>query len=176
MKKFCPKAFWKSLMISRTTGFSLVEMIVVIAVVGVLAGVAARFLLSGFRIYNFVDQRKAAIHEARLALYWLNRDLRQVRDPDGVLVATATHVRYWNYFDEIVEYQYQDNEIERNGNTLASNVTNFQFSYQRSGGEMMEVPVSADSLSFIWNIIADFTVQIDDHSIRYHVLVHPRNY
>lgn len=157
-------------------GFTLIELIVVIVITSVIAGIVARFLIFGLTTYTFVDQRKRALHEARLALHLMNSEFRQVRDPSGLYIAHADKIQFINYFDQVNTYQYLDNNLTKNGYTIAADVTGFQFRYLKADGSYLHTPVSSDSLTYIWNIEANYTVQMGDQSVAFHLLVHPRNY
>jgi prepilin-type N-terminal cleavage/methylation domain-containing protein len=157
-------------------GFSLLELILVIAIIAVIAGILARFLVHGIDIYDFVDQRKSLIRESRLAVHFMNRDFRQVRSNNGINTATQNQFQYWDYSDQQINYQYSDNQIKRNGHILADNVTSFQFRYLRANGGYMSVPVSSDSLGYVWNIESEFTIENGDQSTRFVVRVYPRRF
>jgi prepilin-type N-terminal cleavage/methylation domain-containing protein len=147
-------------------GFSLLELVLVIAILAVVSGILARFLINGMDIYSFVDDRKSLVRESRRAVYFMNRDFRQVIS-QGVTTATATEILYTNYDNDQISYQYANNEIARNGNTLSEDVSAFQFRYLRADGGYMTLPVTGDSLDFIWNIESEFTVDDGEYSRRF---------
>ena len=94
----------------------------------------------------------------------------------GVTTASATELVYTNYDEDQISYDYANNEIERNGNTLSENVTAFQFRYLRADGGYMTLPITGDSLDFIWNIESEFTVNDGTYSRRFVVRVYPRRF
>jgi|Deesub1362B_J571_1020462.scaffolds.fasta_scaffold02760_5 prepilin-type N-terminal cleavage/methylation domain-containing protein len=160
----------------KQAGFTLVELVVAIAVSTILVGLLSRFMLMGFEAHRYVDRRKDMVREARLAVHFLNRDLRQVRNRNGVIEATNTVFRYWDYSNQQMEYRYSDGVIFRNGRKLATGIEDFTFRYFASDGHQMVTPVQADSLEFIWSISVDFRIRRGDHQQRLYVYVHPRNY
>jgi len=160
----------------RMGGFTLVELVVTLAIVSIIAGLLARFLVMGFKTYHIVDKHEELMHEARLTLHFLNHDLRQVRNQNGVVEARSNLFRYWDYNNNQNVYQYQDGELKRNGHVLADGITSFQFKFQAADGHWLQTPVVSDSLAYIWNVAADFTITKGEYSQRYYVFVHPRNY
>ncbi len=52
----------------RAMGFTFVETLLVIIMIGILGGIAARVLLSGLDIYAFIVNRNNAFHNARVAM------------------------------------------------------------------------------------------------------------
>jgi len=160
----------------KNQGYSLLELVLIIAIVGIIAGIVARFFVQGFNIYDFVDERKTIVRESRLAIHFMNRDFRQVRGNNGVDIAAANQFKYWDYNNNEIMYQFSNGEIKRKGYALSENVKSFQFRYLKADGGYLTVPVTSDSLIFIWNVESEFTVEDGDHSKRFVVRVYPRNY
>jgi type II secretory pathway pseudopilin PulG len=52
----------------RSSGFTFVETLLAVILVGVLAGVAAKVLISGLDVYSLVANRNSAFHSAREAM------------------------------------------------------------------------------------------------------------
>jgi prepilin-type N-terminal cleavage/methylation domain-containing protein len=52
----------------KTKGFTLVEMILAIVIVGIIAGVSAKILLSGLNTYEFISDRKDITQNARIGM------------------------------------------------------------------------------------------------------------
>lgn len=157
-------------------GFTIIELITVIALSGIILGLLARFVVQGMDTYHFVDDRKTLLRDVRLAVHFMNRDFRQIKADDGIQDATATQFRFTSYDEDDITYQYTSNTITRNGHTLADHITSFQFRYLRADGGYMILPVAPDSLEYIWNVESEFTMSDGDHSRRMLVKVYPRKY
>ncbi len=161
---------------SQSKGFTLIELVVTIVVTAILAGAVSHFLLFSWRTYSFVDSRKRTLHEARLALQIMNREFRQIQNPEGLAVAKATELKFTDYDGNVNDFVYSDNAITKNGYTIADDVTAFEFRYLKTDGHYLPVPVPADSLSYVWNIEANYTIEMSGQSVPFHLLVHPRNF
>ena len=157
-------------------GFTLIELVATIVITAIIAGAVSHFLLFSWNTYGFVDSRKRTLHEARLALQIMNREFRQIQNVDGVSVATSSELKFIDYDGNVNDFLYSNNAIKKNGYKLADNVTAFQFRYLKTNGQHLGTPVPPDSLSYIWNIEANYTIQISDQSVPFHLLVHPRNF
>ncbi|HYW92846.1 MAG TPA: type II secretion system protein [Gammaproteobacteria bacterium] len=60
---------------ARSGGFSLIEMVVVIAIAGIMAAVAGLFILGPVRSFNAQSRRAALVNDAALALLRMSRDI-----------------------------------------------------------------------------------------------------
>jgi len=72
---------------SGEAGFTLVELILVMVLVGIVAATTAMVVLQGTRAYGDLVARKEALHHPRLAL---ERVSREVREASAVSLASST--------------------------------------------------------------------------------------
>lgn len=75
-------------------GFTMVELVITVAVLGVIAGVFVHYVDEGTRMFEQVDARREMTAEARGAMLRLLREIRQVRSATDVLVATPTRLQF----------------------------------------------------------------------------------
>ncbi len=85
----------------RRRGFSLIEMVVVIAIAGIMAAVAGLFVLGPVRSFTAQARRAALVNDAALALLRMSRDIRaalpnsvRVQGSELELLATVDGNRY----------------------------------------------------------------------------------
>lgn len=62
---------------SRQRGFTLIEMVMVVVLIGIIAGILAPFITQSVRAYVDTQSRTELVARGRLALERLNRELRQ---------------------------------------------------------------------------------------------------
>ncbi|MHB1240416.1 MAG: PulJ/GspJ family protein [Gammaproteobacteria bacterium] len=74
--------------IARTSGFTLIELVIVIVVAGIIAGISAGFITSAMEGYVAQGRRATLVDTADLALTRMTRDLRQAL-PNSVRVADS---------------------------------------------------------------------------------------
>ncbi len=137
----------------RQFGFTLIELIIVIVLLGILAAGSSNMLYAGFN--SFITEKSIlnANWQASSTLERMTRDLRAVRSKGDILSATATNFKFINLDGETIEYNFSSTEIKRTrstataagtARTLANNVTNLEFEYYNKDGEKLPSPVTAD--------------------------------
>jgi prepilin-type N-terminal cleavage/methylation domain-containing protein len=142
----------------RSTGFTLVELTIVIVVVSI----AGLFLAGVFReavsAYRFVDVEADLLQEARYAVERSTREFRRLRDANSV---TAASLRTYSFTDrDAVPVSLSWNGTpgsdllySRNGvtQTLASNVDSLAFGYWKANGAVA-APILAPAATDIARI------------------------
>lgn len=86
----------------RGRGFTLVELVMVILLLGVMATFTSQFIGIGTQIYGDASRREQLMSDARFALERLNRELRdavpgsvRIEDVDGKQVERGACLRFW---------------------------------------------------------------------------------
>ena len=75
-------------------GFSLIELVLVIVLLGIIATVGAQLMGSGFQLYFTGRDSLSVDAQARLALERLTRELRAVRVSSGLTLAPANEANF----------------------------------------------------------------------------------
>jgi prepilin-type N-terminal cleavage/methylation domain-containing protein len=60
-------------------GFTLIEIILVIVILGIISGITIKFLIDSLRIYKMTINQKTLLDEGKLALERMCRDIRDAR-------------------------------------------------------------------------------------------------
>lgn len=109
-------------------GFTLIEMVVVMAIVGVVAVAVTPMIMSMFESYT--DQRQFADTDAqaRLALERMLRELRTVRTPAD-LSAPGASISFTDVNGNAIAYSLSGTQLLRDTDVLATGVANLAFSY-----------------------------------------------
>lgn len=115
-----------------SAAFSLIELIMVIAILGILSATASYTIARGMNAY-FTEQKLAdSTWQARLALERMQRDIQAIRSPAGITTAAATQLVFTDFDGNSVTYAYDsiNKLITRNSQTLANNISALTFSYR----------------------------------------------
>ncbi|MGE6108700.1 PilW family protein [Aeromonas sobria] len=87
---------------ARACGFTLVELVMVILLLGVMATFASQFIGIGTQIYGDASRREQLMSDARFALERLNREVRdavpgslRIEDEGGGALEQGACLRFW---------------------------------------------------------------------------------
>ena len=162
-------------------GFTLMEMVITILLVGILSSLAAVIILQGVKGYTVEDQRSNAHYQARLAMERMVREIRLIRW-DSVLgqadisTMTATDLRYQDIQGNQMGFRLNVGTVQRTQDSaatwqpLATGVTALNFNYFQQDGV---TPATAPTLWFVEITMTD--LQGTD-TLQMRTRVHPRNF
>lgn len=158
--------------VNKNSGFSLVELIVVIVLVGILAALGAQML--GKTVQSFVFGRDVVKGDwqARVALERLTRDLRMVRAATNLTIIPATAITFSDTDGNNVNYSITGTQLMRNTQVLADDVSNLQFTYLRSDGNTVETT----NPLLVYYITVSFDVTRATATTSLRATVHPRDF
>ena len=160
-------------------GFTLIEIIMAIVVVGALAGGVMVFVTQGVDIWNFVTFRNDESAQARLALDRMVKEIRQVYDKASVTTASADDFNFVSYYNNTtynVEFVKSGSNLMRNSDVLCDNVSSLQFQYYDINNNLLSTPLVLPDETDIRRIKITLTVTSGDQSITLKSQVYPRNF
>lgn len=158
----------------HTNGFTLIEIVITIALVGILAGIAALILVQGITSYSVEEARVDVHYQARLAMERMAREIRQIRSTADITAMTNTSLRFTDVNGASVGFTWTGpTTLSRwNGvgtNVLAPNITAFNFNYYQQNG-------AAAAAATLWIVEITLTSQQGPESVQMSTRVHPRNF
>ncbi len=136
----------------RPAGFTLIEVVITLIVIGVLATIGATLMSRGFLSY-FVGREIARDDaQGRLALERMARELRTVRSTADLNIGVANQITITDFNQNVIVYRRNagTSQLERSqdgGATfqpLADNVSTLTISYLRNDGTTPEAAVAAN--------------------------------
>jgi prepilin-type N-terminal cleavage/methylation domain-containing protein len=160
--------------IPRQQGFSLVELIVVIVVLGIVAGMGAMVMRDGILGYMRGREITTSDWQGRLAMERITRELRDIAAPNYSNIAATSCNSATFAFSDIdalpVSYTRSTTTLLRNGLQLADNVTGLRFYCLQSDGQTATTTPSA-----VYYITVSMIVSTANTSAAYRSTVKPRN-
>ena len=158
------------LSILRQLGFSLVELIVVIVVLGIVASMGAVVVRDGMLGYLRGREITSADWQGRLALERITRELR-----DAAAIAAGSCDSSTFAFSDIdavpISYTQSTTTLLRNGQPLADNVTGLRFYCLQNDGQTYSTVPSA-----VYYITVSMIVSTTNTSAAYRSTVKPRSF
>ena len=166
---------------SRSQGFTLIEIIVVIVIIGILATIAATIIMQGVSTYSVGESRSNALYQARFAVERMAREIRLIRSKTAadIPTMTGTTLLYNDINGLQMGFRLNAGNIERtqdNGatwQTLAINITGPGgniFTYLDNTGAATAAAAS------LWLVQIQVTATQGTESINMRTTVHPMNF
>jgi len=129
-------------------GFTLLELLLAISILVIVVGFASGMIKDQARFSSNISIRQRNFNEARVALQYITRELKNASDPKNVSAVDQLKVLYnggvpvgivsWDAVDDVMvnklvsntndssyRIYYSNNRILLGGETVASNITSF---------------------------------------------------
>ncbi len=168
--------YLKRLNSKKVRGFTLIEAVMVIVIVGILAGGSSMYIKQVMDTWNFQNFREEAVSQGRIGLIRMTREIRQIKGPFNVTAANQTVFSFVDHNDNAISYSLSGTNLNRNSNLLLSGVNNFTFSYYDVNNTLVTSPILAPNSTNIYRINIDFQVQSGSQTKRLRSQVWPRNF
>lgn len=159
-------------------GFTIIELVITMVLIGIIAYIVATALSTGIKGYFITDYRKEALDQARIAMERMTREIRNLRDSDDVATGTSSTFSFTDISGANINFTWSSPNITRNGTTLATNITSFSFSYSRADGTPSATFVDSDPdnpATDTKRIRINITATINNESVTLQSEVWPRS-
>jgi prepilin-type N-terminal cleavage/methylation domain-containing protein len=148
--------------LGKTHGFTLLELIIVIMLIGIIAGISSKMLSQGFSGYFNTRNVLDADWQARLATERMQRDIRDVRSPVDIATAAASQLVFTNTEGNQITYSLSGTTLMRQTNTnttqvLADGVQSLTFTYFDRTGAVTTTLANIRYIEFSLNIVLNNT-------------------
>ncbi len=122
-------------------GFTLVECVIVILVVGVISSVLAVIILKGVGAFDSIVTRGSLMEEAEFSMEKMTREIRNIRSVAEIAEADSDRFRFIDVNGHDITYSTENSMLVRNGKMVSGNLHFLGFSYFDSGGGSLIPPV-----------------------------------
>ena len=163
----------ESMKLNNQKGFTLIEMVIVIVLISIIAGVAAMIILEGAKSYQKEVSYSDIHNQGRLAIERMAREIRMIRSATAADISTmtASNIVFNDVNGTNIQFSFAGNTISRSGNTLANNVQSMAFSYYQQDGTTV-----AGSAAEVWYVQISLTMVNAGETLPLRLRVHPRNF
>jgi prepilin-type N-terminal cleavage/methylation domain-containing protein len=163
--------------VEERKGFTLVEVIVVVVVLGVISGIGVVSMLSSADALAFLTLRVGMDQSADLAMSRMANEIRRLRNDESMHADTnSNQFRFFDVNGIDINYYLNGNNLMRNTDILAGNVSNINFTYYDDNGNVLATPTLGIGTSTnIRSIKILLTLQSGNYQLNYQSQVRPRN-
>ncbi|MFQ5847805.1 MAG: type II secretion system protein [Candidatus Methylomirabilales bacterium] len=154
----------------RAEGFSLIEVILVILLVGILAAVLIPPFRQSVQSYSAVETRGDLNSQAREAVTRMIRELRNIQkeadNTPNITAADAASITFVDVLDNTITFSLAGSAVQRGSDSLVDNVSSLQFRYfDGSNAELTTLPLSAADRDNVRRIMLVLTLAEGDQTI-----------
>ncbi|TBR19605.1 type II secretion system protein [bacterium] len=126
-------------------GFTLIELIMVIVIVGTLTGISSMYIQQIIDLWSSLSFRSEFVNEARSAISRMAREMRNMKlrtqAYEPITLANASALTFVDSNNNNISYSLSGTNLMRNSNILASSISSLQFCYYNSVNSAVCSPV-----------------------------------
>lgn len=163
-------------------GFTLIELVLTLLILGIIAAVGSQFVLQGVRSYTTEQDRGDVHSQARLAVERVVREARAIRSCSDI-VGPANPSATLSFTDSsgtAVAFGVAGTNLLRGASVLAQGVSSSQpFRFLDMNGAASTscpLPGNPSAATDIWFVEIDLTCVQGGESLHIRSQVHPRNF
>jgi type II secretory pathway pseudopilin PulG len=154
-------------------GLSLVEAVIVIAVVGVLITVLLPFFRTNVDSYVTVKTKKDVLQSARIGFNRMMTELKMLEASLQIDYAYSDQIQFDLVHETNIHYAFENGQLSRNGEKLIDHVQSLVFKYYHENGTEKFTPFWSDS--DVWRIEVQASVGSGENTVTFRGQVSPRN-
>jgi len=119
---------------SKQHGFSLIELVMVIVLMGIIASIASKILAEGLN--NLLTARKVndANWQGQLAMERMIRDFRDVRSSGDISISSASEFAFTDINGNSIDYKLSGTSLMQGSSILADGISSLVFTYYNASG------------------------------------------
>jgi len=139
---------------SPATGFTIIEMVLSIAIIGILAMLVGPMLITGGKGFEIVSKRKAVLNEARLAMDRVCAEVSLIPTTGDIVTFTSTNLVFNTPSENNIAYTLSGGNLTRSGTTISGGIANLAFTYLDANGAATAVKANIKRIGIEFSVSA----------------------
>lgn len=154
-------------------GFSLIELILVMVIVGIVAAASSTFLLQAYKTSNLAPDLIEADNAARIAVITMRGELQNIRTNTSSDISNAqtNTITFIDTSNNTITYSLSGTTLLRNGFTFLEQVTAFTLTYLDAQGAVTATVSNIRYIQFSFTV----TISAQNYSQTFGSTVFLRN-
>jgi prepilin-type N-terminal cleavage/methylation domain-containing protein len=136
------------------TGFTIIEMVLSIAIIGVLAMLVGPMLITGGKGFEIVSKRKSVLNETRLAMDRFCAEASLIPTTDDIVTFTAANLEFNTPAENNISYTVSGGSLTRKGAAVATGISNLAFTYLDANGNQTAVKADIKRIGIEFSVSA----------------------
>ncbi|MBI4431276.1 MAG: prepilin-type N-terminal cleavage/methylation domain-containing protein [Candidatus Omnitrophica bacterium] len=180
--------------VTTIRGFTLIELVIVIVILGLLLGLSASFSFVMLDTLGLLTRQANLQESAEVALSWISREVRRLKNDQSILIADASEFSFIDRNDITITYRRNGTVLERQQSSPASineladlllnGVPGLVITYYGEDPDLTDtnpapaltpLPLDAATRRKIRRIEFRITLQDGTHTVTAQTTVRPRN-
>lgn len=146
----------------KKNGFTLIELVIVIATVGIISTIIGSMLLGVVDAWTFKFDRNDLLSDGRIAINRMTREIRTVKTSTSVTTASTTQFRFTDTGNKDITYSLSSTNLNRTedgtANLIAENISSAAFTYYDTNGNTIAAPLVSPSSTDIRRVRINLTL------------------
>lgn len=156
-------------------GVTLIELVMVIVITGILAGLGAMYISEVVDSWNTVSYRSETVAQTRSAMGRMSRRIRSVKNTTAVTAASAGRLQFVASDGAATNYNLSGGSLLENNAVLATGVAKLNFTYYNATGGNIISPLVAPDETDIRGIGVSLEIVSPVKNKTLNITVYPRN-
>lgn len=139
--------------------FTMVEMVLSIAILGILGVALGPGIATSIQSYHLVSNRRLGVAEARAGIERMVREIRLIPGRTQVVQMTNTSFQFEYPAGTAITYSLSGTNLLRNSDILMANVSALSFAYYDQAGVVTATPANVRSVEISFTTTAPYTLR-----------------
>jgi prepilin-type N-terminal cleavage/methylation domain-containing protein len=155
--------------------YTLVELVMVIVIIGILAGIGVPMLMQTVDAFSFSSRfQDNAVSSAIVAMNRMSKEIRRLLNDASITTATTSQLTFLDLGSNSIAFNRSGNTLMRNSDGLLDNVNPLNFTYYDDFGAVIAVPIVSPNTN-IRRVQVDFSILAGSNTLNFQFQTRPQN-